>query len=360
METFKPNEGCQELLNHPGFYISKKYPKYAANSEGVIRNAVTGELANLSSMIPGKILHYRVDNSHIEAHRVVADVFLKDLDPEEIGNERTVVNHINGDPTDNRVSNLEYTTFRGNNWHAIITGLRKDGHALLCKNIDTGEIVEYPSMGLCALKLMAPKGLLDYYLNKLDRSKFVLNGKYVIIKKGEEWPVLVSNTKPYYAITNDWVIIDKKAKTATIYKYLDNVSKVLNMDQHLIKTLIYEELIGKEKRALRFGDKTLMNYDSWISMIKKSAKSVDLRDKLKRTKQGGSNPCRIQVEDLITGETKIWESSEIFAKEVLHMGKKSFQRNVHRNKGYYCNTLPGSSRKSQKLYKITYLSPTKE
>lgn len=360
MEIFEPNEGCQELLNYPGFYISKKYPNYAANSEGVIRNAITGELAKLNYAIPGKDYHYKVDNNiFIKAHSVVADVFLKKLNPEELGNERIVVNHINGNPTDNRVSNLEYTTFRGNNWHAITTGLGKDSHALLCKNINTGEIVEYPSMGLCALKLMTPKGLLDYYLDKLDRSKFVLNGKYVIIKKGEEWPVLVSDTKPYYAITNDWVIIDKKTKIATIYKYLDNVSKVLNMDQRLIKTLIYEELIGKEKTSLKFGDKTLMNYDAWLSMLRKSSEIRDLRNTLKRTKQGGSNPRKIKVENLITGETKIWESSEIFAKEVLKMEKKSFQRNVHRNGGYFCNFIPGSN-KSEKLYKVTYLSPTVE
>lgn len=230
---------------------------------------------------------------------------------------------------------------------------------LVCKNIKTDEVTEYPSMGNCATRLIMPKGLLDYYLNKLDRTKFVLNGKYVVIQKGEQWPILDDHVQPYYAIPNEWVIIDRDSKTTTIYKYLNNISMILGIDRKHLKSLIEREIIDNEKEGLKFGNRTLMPYDIWRNKVKRLTSVKDLREDMKNPTQGGSVPSQIEVENLETGEIRTWESSEKFVREVLHMAKKSFQRNVNRNKGYFCCKVPGT-KETKKLYKVTYLSPTKE
>jgi len=59
------------------------------------------------------------------AHRVVAETF---LGPKEY---RTTVNHLDGNKTNNAVTNLEWATYKENNNHARKTGLNKQ-HGMNC------------------------------------------------------------------------------------------------------------------------------------------------------------------------------------------------------------------------------------
>lgn len=59
---------------------------------------------------------------HILIHRLVVLVFIRPLTKKEI------VNHINGIKIENKISNLEITTYAGNNQHAHDTGLANTKH----------------------------------------------------------------------------------------------------------------------------------------------------------------------------------------------------------------------------------------
>lgn len=54
-------------------------------------------------------------------HRLVALTFVKNEDPDKYN----IVNHLDGNPLNNRASNLEWTTQQGNTQHAWDTGLAK-------------------------------------------------------------------------------------------------------------------------------------------------------------------------------------------------------------------------------------------
>lgn len=75
----------------------------------------------------------------VQVHRLVAAAFCKNDDPEH----KIHVNHIDGNPSNNIASNLEWCTRSENVQHAIRTGLKKTFHRTLrypVKRLETGEI----------------------------------------------------------------------------------------------------------------------------------------------------------------------------------------------------------------------------
>lgn len=112
------------------------------------------------------------DGSDVNAqvHRLVAAAFCKNDDPKH----KTVVNHIDGDPSNNKASNLEWCTQSENTQHAIRTGLRGDwkGRKLRYGVLNVETNIFYNSLsdldralgwgnGYCSSKLEIGKPILD-------------------------------------------------------------------------------------------------------------------------------------------------------------------------------------------------------
>lgn len=76
------------------------------------------------------------------AHRLVALAFLKQ--PEGY----TIVNHKDGNPSNNVLSNLEWSTYRLNNIHAVEHGLKNDNIRCKIRNFYTKEVKHFASLKL--------------------------------------------------------------------------------------------------------------------------------------------------------------------------------------------------------------------
>jgi len=90
-------------------------------------------------------IYVRVDKNKYALHRIMAYAFVENLDTEKYN----VVNHIDGNKTNNSASNLEWTDIKGNNKHNHTAGLikyfnRKIGQYDLEYNLikEFGSIVE--------------------------------------------------------------------------------------------------------------------------------------------------------------------------------------------------------------------------
>lgn len=105
MKEIKDYEGLYSVTKHGEIYShrSGKILKKHSNGYGYLIVALYKDKKRKSSYV----------------HRLVAKCFVSNDD------NKKCVNHINGDRTDNRVSNLEWVTQKENIHHAYKTGLSK-------------------------------------------------------------------------------------------------------------------------------------------------------------------------------------------------------------------------------------------
>ena len=131
---------------------------------------------------------FRMENTNnkklIFVHRLVAFMFLKNDNP----NIKTMVNHIDGNKRNNRVTNLEWTTPQGNCIHAINNGLTKNRGEDNKNSRITEEIVisicKYYKMGLSTSDIV---DLIkeEPCLNNLKRKR--ISSIIYNITKGGQW-----------------------------------------------------------------------------------------------------------------------------------------------------------------------------
>ena len=110
----------QEVTPKDTFKTIKDFPNYEVNADGLVRNKKTQYILKPSPDTCGYhqvCLSMNGKQKHPLVHRLVAQAFI----PNPQG--KPCVNHINGHPTDNNVSNLEWCTQSENMLHAYALGL---------------------------------------------------------------------------------------------------------------------------------------------------------------------------------------------------------------------------------------------
>ncbi len=105
------------FMGYPNYAVSKDGKVYSFLSQRFLKNSYNSTTKTV------RVNLYGIDSkaTTIEVHRLVARAFIPNP------NNYLVVNHLDGDRTNNTVSNLEWCTHEHNSIHAVTTGLTPRG-----------------------------------------------------------------------------------------------------------------------------------------------------------------------------------------------------------------------------------------
>lgn len=174
-------------ISYNDFVTIMSFPKYEINANGVIRNKRKGMICQGYESESGYIRYNltNIPNKYVgvSLHRILALTFLE----HPVETDHLIINHKDGNPKNNQVSNLEWTTYSGNISHAYQTGLRSDNTALLVMNEKTNDVKYFHSFGSCARFLGVTPQALHYWCQREEWKPY----KGYWIKKAdsaEPWP----------------------------------------------------------------------------------------------------------------------------------------------------------------------------
>jgi hypothetical protein len=133
------------------------YKGYCITSDGEVYSRFGNKLKPQRAGRNGEYRSVPIFRKPVYIHRIVAELYIPN--PEN----KPTVNHIDGDKTNNAVSNLEWATYSENNQHALDTGLREparpphvwgDDHA--SNKVNSADVyhmyrLQWAGMGVCAI-----------------------------------------------------------------------------------------------------------------------------------------------------------------------------------------------------------------
>lgn len=129
--------------------------------------------------------------THISRHRGLALAYI----PYNVSPETLVVNHINGIPGDDTLTNIEWTTTAKNNLHAYATGLRPNSTtAVLVRLPDTDDHMRFNTISACAKYLGKSNSFITTRISKGEDARYS-DGLVFKYDDGKPWPIMAERLR---------------------------------------------------------------------------------------------------------------------------------------------------------------------
>ena len=173
------------VVSRPKYWIEDRSYRHCplwwrvvVNREGVIRNAHTGKIIEHASDQRGYLIASSMPGREatLSVHRVVASAWVHNPDPCTL----FVVNHLDGNPGNPNASNLEWTTHKGNNDHAVATALNVQAIRLRLRSRVTGVVTEHNSITEACVFAGLNRTYSAEMLEANSRRNYLLNDLYEV------------------------------------------------------------------------------------------------------------------------------------------------------------------------------------
>ena len=144
---------------------------------------VNGKWLHPVPLQAGEYIGVTIAGKNYHLHRLKAETFLPK--PDEYKG-KLIVNHKDGDKTNNMVSNYEWTDYSGNILHAYQNGLRSDNFSGKAYDIIDGCVYEFYSYANLSSQLGINAGYISYYMKK--KRDYPFRRRYVVVLTGCDYP----------------------------------------------------------------------------------------------------------------------------------------------------------------------------
>lgn len=248
---YRYKNGPLEVENYPGFYYIPLYNDYAINLKGDLINISTGKYKQWSVTKKGgnknqtggyyfnRVLNDQGFSKILFLHRALCMVF-KEYDHKVLD---MVVNHLDGCPWNNSLDNLEWTTYKLNNIHAVEIGLRGQNKPILMKNLKTGEEKRFSSIGSCARYLGSERD--TFISNRLKQNPIKVFEDMLVFKydDGEPWPLISLDKIHRWGDGSDIIARNVFTGQLIIFKGCSQGEKITGVKKATILRHVREEMI---------------------------------------------------------------------------------------------------------------------
>lgn len=186
---------------YPGFYVHPEHPNLGVSINGELRDLSTGK--SLTPSIPkgNTYRHVCINGKSYLHHLLVLSCFEEKPDD----GRKWVGNHLDGIKYNNRLNNLEWTTYSGNSIHAYESGLRDDNKPTLVKDLRTGVITRYISLQSAAKAIGCNGGIIHRWMN--GKCAAPLQLWYDVTYEGQPWHNLTEKDAGRNPLFTDSILV---------------------------------------------------------------------------------------------------------------------------------------------------------
>lgn len=268
------------MINLDKFTPIKGYDNYLITEDGLVYNRKLKRILR-GSKNPAGYRNVRISSNEgivltWGIHRLLAYVFIPYVG--DLNN--LVVNHIDGNKSNNSLSNLEWTTHKGNLEHAGRTGLSSKCTPISIRNAITGEVKDYPSITECSRHIGVHKDTINYRVT-IGEERVFLDGCQYRVKTDKPWYMpkdlgiaMLANTT-----SKSIQMLDIRTGKVTTYDKLSDLSSHLKISPSSITRLLtvtdQPVITGLKQLKMTEDTNDWINYDHpYLELEKTTGKRV--------------------------------------------------------------------------------------